>query len=449
MGRWEWHASCVINSDVYAYNFLDHQHGTTVFRLALTEPMNESTTSGAVSALFITVLWVRLRNIETCPSIGWRAFNHSLVHAKSDPNQSDRTSPRPQQQPRSNRNFNMKAPLKKASFLLFSLSLCGWSIVLAFVPSGPSTEAAGAQRRWIEGGTRPPLPPPFFPEQYSTTSLYQSAASSSSSNSESNDDMAFMTALRSRMDETKKNRMPLVVLDSMLPRQELNITIRNPALLQLIQNRIANESPVFCMLGMARLATGEYVHLKYGVPVEIVQCQITPGKRVSVHLKADPHHLLRIMGDTVTSSPHGDWTEAQVEVLDPHEAERAENSLRLAHAMWKARKLEGLVQEWIPLAKTKERIIGQVDSIVQRLGVMPTAEQPSDRAFWVGALINPIPALGVAMEIRPALLLAKTPNERVDIVTAGIKQSIERLKQPPKSSPSPPSTPPPPPAAWR
>jgi hypothetical protein len=350
--------------------------------------------------------------------------------------------------------FNMKASLEKTSFLLLSLSLCGWSIVLAFVPSGPSTEAAGVQRtRWSEECSSPPA---LFQKQYSTTtSLYQAAASSSSSssNSENNndDDFAFMTALRSRTDETKKNRMPLVVLDSMLPRQELNITIRNPALLQMIQNRIANESPVFCMLGLARLATGEYVHLKYGVPVEIVQCQITPGRRVSVHLKADPHHLLRVMGDTVTPSPHGDWTEAQVELLDPHEAERAENSLRLAHAMWKARQLDDLVQEWIPLAKTKERIIGQVDSIVQRLGIMPTAEQPSDRAFWVGALINPIPALGVAMEIRPALLLAKTPNERVDIVTAGIKQSIERLKQspPPKSSLPSPSPPAGPPTAWR
>jgi hypothetical protein len=345
----------------------------------------------------------------------------------------------------------MKASFEKTSFLLLSLCLCGWSIVLAFVPSGPSTEAAGAQRRWIEYSSSPP---PFFQKkEYSTTSsLYQSASSSSSSSNSENDDVAFMTALRSRLDETKKNRMPLVVLDSMLPRQELNITIRNPALLQMIQNRIANESPVFCMLGLARLATGEYVHLKYGVPVEIVQCQITPGKRVSVHLKADPHHLLRVMGDTVTPSPHGDWTEAQVELLDPHESERAENSLHLAHAMWKARQLDILVQEWIPLAKTKERIIGQVDSIVTRLGSMPTAEQPSDRAFWVGALINPIPALGVAMEIRPALLLAKTPNERVDIVTAGIQQSIERLKQspPPKSLPSPsPPAGPPPPTAWR
>jgi hypothetical protein len=165
---------------------------------------------------------------------------------------------------------------------------------------------------------------------------------------------------------------------------------------------------------------------------------VTPGRRVSVHLRADTT-LLRVKGDTVAKVSHGDWTEAQVEVLDPSETELAENSLRLAHAMWKARQLDQLVQEWIPLAKTKERISGQVDAIIERLGQMPTAERPSDRAFWVGALINPIPALGVAMELRPALLLAQSPNERIDIVVAGIRSSIERLKRQPPSSPTAPA----------
>lgn len=233
-----------------------------------------------------------------------------------------------------------------------------------------------------------------------------------------------MTALRSRMDET--TRMPLVVLDSMLPRQELNITVQNPSLLKLIQNRVENETPVFCMLGMARLATGQLVHLKYGVQVEIVQCKITEASRVSVHLKAGD--LLRVKDDTVTSVQS--WTEAQVEVLDPNkDDQQMDPSLKLAQAMWKARKLESLVQEWIPLAKTKERIPNQVETILSRLGDMPDSEFPSDRALWVGALINPIPALGVAKEIRPALLVAKTPNDRIDIVTNGLMQSIAHLKQ--------------------
>jgi Lon protease-like protein len=314
-----------------------------------------------------------------------------------------------------------------ANEVILVLCVCSLWPIVAFISRPPATATKGTTQprsRWTIESIQIQQHSSLIIHPPTTTILGQSSLSSNDSE-DSND--AFMTALRTRMDKTI-NRMPLVVLDSMVPRQELNITIRNLSLLQLIQNRIENESPVFCMLGLARLASsGQFVPLKYGVRVEILQCQVTPAGRVSVHLKADT--LLQVKDDTVTKSPHGEWTEAQVEILNPMEAEKAENSLRLAQAMWKARKLDHLVKEWIPLAKTRERIPNQVETILERLGNMPMAEEPTDRAFWVGALINPIPALGVATEIRPALLLAKSPNERVDIVIAGIRQSIDRLKQ--------------------
>ena len=58
---------------------------------------------------------------------------------------------------------------------------------------------------------------------------------------------------------------------------------------------------------------------------------------------------------------------------------------------------------------------------------MPPATNPTDRALWVGALINPLPAMGVAMEIRPALLTANTAKERVDIALNGIKASTGHM----------------------
>ena len=39
---------------------------------------------------------------------------------------------------------------------------------------------------------------------------------------------------------------------------------------------------------------------------------------------------------------------------------------------------------------------------------MPPADKPHRRAMWVAALINPLPALGVALEIRPAVLQASS-----------------------------------------
>ena len=41
--------------------------------------------------------------------------------------------------------------------------------------------------------------------------------------------------------------------------------------------------------------------------------------------------------------------------------------------------------------------------------------------------VNPLPALGVALEIRPLLLRASNAKERVDAAVAGIASSIAHL----------------------
>ena len=61
------------------------------------------------------------------------------------------------------------------------------------------------------------------------------------------------------------------------------------------------------------------------------------------------------------------------------------------------------------------------------LGDMPPAEKPMDRSLWVAALINPLPALGVAMEIRPAVLQAPSTANALAVVTSGIQSSIAHV----------------------
>ena len=58
---------------------------------------------------------------------------------------------------------------------------------------------------------------------------------------------------------------------------------------------------------------------------------------------------------------------------------------------------------------------------------MPPAEEPRNRALWVAALINPLPALGVSLEIRPAVLSAPTTAAALEAVMHGIKTSIAHL----------------------
>ena len=61
---------------------------------------------------------------------------------------------------------------------------------------------------------------------------------------------------------------------------------------------------------------------------------------------------------------------------------------------------------------------------------MPSSKQPSARALWVAALINPLPALGVALEVRPAALMAPTADLRLQVAEMGLRDSIERLQAP-------------------
>lgn len=85
-----------------------------------------------------------------------------------------------------------------------------------------------------------------------------------------------------------------------------------------------------------------------------------------------------------------------------------------------------LVQEWQGLVEGSsfERFEGQVQQVLQDLGPMPPAEAAGERALWVAGLVNPLPGLGVAYEVRPAALAAGSVKERLEVVLQGIRGSI-------------------------
>jgi hypothetical protein len=241
----------------------------------------------------------------------------------------------------------------------------------------------------------------------------------------------------------RDTKIPLVVLDSMLPRQVLKIKVNNDLFINLVKSRLEEETPCFGILGIARLATGEQVHLTSGVEVQIVGKPVN-HERGGILLELKAGRRFALQGEVATAANHG-WTEGRVKFLSSAEQEQAEETgsrsleerMALVRAIQKTRaftspnmSLDGgksLVDQWILLAKARERKPGQIDQLLQDLGSIPPVEEPSERAFWVGALINPIPAMGVALEIRPALLTAKTAEERTQVALDGILRSIKHM----------------------
>ena len=266
-----------------------------------------------------------------------------------------------------------------------------------------------------------------------------------------------LDALRNRQQELEEEqqRLPLMILDTMLPRQVLDIQLSHPTLKDLIRHRLVEtDRPTLGMLGMVKTPRG-FVPLSNGVEVEIVECEQArdiPGDTVGssqdawdVTLKAKRRFSL---AGEVKKNERG-WTESKVGYLDSKveeetqqkqsEEQRGEegSTLSLARAISKSRQFTqpninipnnlSIIDRWVELARENERHPSQIDKLLDQLGEFPPEDQPSERAFWIGALINPLPALGVAMEIRPSLLMAKSAEDRVDVALGGIWGSIKHM----------------------
>eukprot|EP00592_Proboscia_alata_P027910 CAMPEP_0194450440 /NCGR_PEP_ID=MMETSP0176-20130528/130728_1 /TAXON_ID=216777 /ORGANISM="Proboscia alata, Strain PI-D3" /LENGTH=255 /DNA_ID=CAMNT_0039277729 /DNA_START=305 /DNA_END=1069 /DNA_ORIENTATION=- len=242
----------------------------------------------------------------------------------------------------------------------------------------------------------------------------------------------------------KETKLPLVVADTMLPRQILSMESDSELFVNLINELKYSDfgpPPTFAMIGIQRSVVPgvQPTFMKNGVEVTVLEKPTfsSSGKTVTVRLQGG--RRFRIAGE-LANHPGG-WTESRVEFLDSTLQEQIEengsNPLDLAIAMSLARNLTSIphesnrtqnyVEEWLSLARQNQRSEGQINTLLEELGEMPDDESPSECAFWIGALINPLPALGVAMEIRPGLLLATTARERMEIALEGIQRSISHM----------------------
>ena len=253
------------------------------------------------------------------------------------------------------------------------------------------------------------------------------------------DDASFMASLSARMEEVsdRQTKLPVVVLDSILPRQVLKIKVENEVFVSMVKDLQdpRTDGQTFAMVGSGQFPDGTRRPLKTGAEIEIVGTpRLAESGSVQITLRAG--RRIEISGE-VENSAMG-WTMARVSFISSSEQEKDEecgpDPLSLARAMSQARSFTlptmdevSLVDRWIGLARKNERESGQIDRLLEVLGPIPDDTSPTERALWIGALINPLPAMGVALEIRPALLNANTAEERVRIALDGLLGSVRHM----------------------
>ena len=89
-------------------------------------------------------------------------------------------------------------------------------------------------------------------------------------------------------------------------------------------------------------------------------------------------------------------------------------------------RLRGLVPEWLRLVRSKGRA---VDITLADLGTMPEATHGDSLALWVAALINPLPPLNLAPDVRSAALCAASTQQRLELVFEAMERSCGFLRR--------------------
>jgi hypothetical protein len=128
--------------------------------------------------------------------------------------------------------------------------------------------------------------------------------------------------------------------------------------------------------------------------------------------------------DDLALSPN-DYNDAHSSMAD----EKKKDQIRAV-----SESLGELFLEWEQLVRNteaaRERFPGHLDGVLRDMGIMPPAASPNARALWIAGVLNPLPALGVALEIRPSVLTARSTERRLLMVDQGLRDSMTRLQTP-------------------
>ena len=229
------------------------------------------------------------------------------------------------------------------------------------------------------------------------------------------DDM--MTSLSSRIEAYKGERVRLLVAQPIVPGQRLQV-IAPPRVVEVLQR---TELPLAMI--------GRYRHLNtHGV--EVLVQSMAPRADGTFEVVLAGGRLCKVTELGMPLAVGSPWLgrNARVRFISPDD--ERDDAFVSSRVGARSAALEAAMDEWCDKVRRsgRQRFDGQLDRILADLGEMPAAQRPNERCLWVAGVINGLPPLGLANEVRAAVLMADGAERRLDAVEMAIADSIARLE---------------------
>jgi hypothetical protein len=227
-----------------------------------------------------------------------------------------------------------------------------------------------------------------------------------------------------RMSDLKSRnlQMPIMILDAMLPLQTLTFQSSDPKFNRLVTYCL-KEVPdsEMGMLGM-NPHTGQ--PLSFGVTLKLREENIKI-ETDSITMTVTADRRMEVQGKPWLDESESFYL-ADIEIVEDREESMSGDQRKEAERLSKT--IPDSVKEWVQcVLKADATDAAGMKSRMADLGDMPDEHDMTELALWTAALINPLPSLGVCLEIRPAMLSCGNDYDRMVLVCQALQSSMDHL----------------------
>ena len=236
-----------------------------------------------------------------------------------------------------------------------------------------------------------------------------------------------LKSLASRINSLKGDSVRLLVAEALVPGQTLTFIAPQPAV-DMYYRRVP-----LAMVGRYRK-----LH-SHGVRIAVEMVTPLPSGEAEVTLRAG--RLCEVTELGLPQDVSSPWLgrDARVRYISPDDDEamygsrgetRDSSPPVSSRLLARSDALEATFVEWVDKVRRtrREKEAVLLDSIMARLGPLPDANRPTDRCLWVAGVINDRRVRGLANDVRPTVLMARSADARLDAVEMALADSLARLE---------------------